>query len=125
MSGLPVCRSSKVPMGPGVAIPRWSVPSRQPPRATDLAGFLLPTDRMDGSLIQTIERLQGVSGVPRVPAVASGAQIITFLSHTWERAASSPRSLPDEDSVKNVMPRAYGYLLEDLDRDEIRPGAAL
>ena len=110
--------------------------------AQALKGFSLPTTknrrveldrvvqrvggRLRGSLGSWIVPLNQIEETLRVeleqtvfphefPETTTGEQALDYILDVWSRAQSSPERLANE--VRDVLPTAYGYILEDVDKD--------
>lgn len=77
-----------------------------------LGGWIVPLDRIDETLRVELEH----SDFPcRLPDTTMGHQALTYLREVWARARTSPQGLANE--VRDVLPTAYAYSLEDRDED--------
>ena len=77
-----------------------------------LGGWIVPLDRIDETLHAELEH----SDFPcRLPDTTTGHQALTYLREVWARARTSPQGLANE--VRDVLPTAYAYCLEDRDED--------
>ena len=77
-----------------------------------LGGWVVPLDQFEASLRAELEH----EGFPdRFPGTTTGEQALDYIVHVWARARSSPEGLANE--VRDVLPAAYGYVLEDAGKD--------
>ncbi len=79
---------------------------------SDLGGWIVPLDRIDKELR---EELKHPDFRYTVPEVTTGDQALNYIQHVWRRARSSPERLAIE--VRDVLPVAYGYCLEECSKD--------
>ena len=83
------------------------------PRRGTLGGWIVPLGRIHEGLREELEH----ADFPRVvPDTTTGGQALTYLQEVWDRARSSPERLANE--VRDVLPAAYAYCLEDRAGDE-------
>lgn len=77
-----------------------------------LGGWIVPLDRIDEMLRAELEH----SDFPcRLPDTTTGRQALAYLREVWARARSSSQGLANE--VRDVLPTAFAYCLEDRDED--------
>ncbi len=77
-----------------------------------LGGWIVPLDQID----ETLRIELGHAGFPhRFPETTTGEQALEYILDVWTRARSSQEGLANE--VRDVLPTAYGYVLEDADQD--------
>lgn len=77
-----------------------------------LGGWIVPLDQFGESLRTELEH----AGFPhRFPGTTTGEQALEYIVDVWARARSFPEGLANE--VRDVLPTAYGYVLEDADKD--------
>ena len=77
-----------------------------------LGGRVVPLDRIAEVLRGELEH----PDLPRdFPDTTSGHQALDYIRDVWKRARSSPEGLANE--VRDVLPTAYAYCLEDCTRD--------
>ena len=75
-------------------------------------GWIVPLDRIDEMLRMELEH----SDFPcRLPDTTTGHQALAYLREVWARARSSSQGLANE--VRDVLPTAFAYCLEDRDKD--------
>ena len=74
-----------------------------------LGGWIAPLDRFHERLREEWEH----PAFPlQFPETTTGEQALAYLREIWARARSSPDGLANE--VRNVLPTAYAYCLEDM-----------
>ncbi len=77
-----------------------------------LGGWIVPLDRIAEALRAELEHLD----FPRkFPNTTTGDQALDYIREVWARACSSPEPLANE--VRDVLPTAYAYCLEDCAGD--------
>ena len=77
-----------------------------------LGGWIVPLDQINDTLRMELEHTE----FPReFPETTTGEQALDFILDVWRRARSLPEGLVNE--VRDVLPTAYGYILEDVDKD--------
>ncbi len=76
-----------------------------------LGGWILPLERVDEALRKELEHLKF-----KFPENTTGEQALAYIRDIWTRARSSPERLANE--VRDVLPTAYAYCLEDMDNDD-------
>ena len=77
-----------------------------------LGGRIVPLDRIDETLRAELEHPDFPC---RFPHTTTGHQALAYLREVWARARSSPLGLANE--VRDVLPTAFAYCLEDRDKD--------
>lgn len=81
-------------------------------RRGGLGGWLVPLDRIDKKLRVELEH----ADFPReFPSTTTGEQALAYVRDVWKRARSSSEGLANE--VRDVLPTAYAYCLEDCADD--------
>ena len=77
-----------------------------------LGGWIVPLDHIEEVLRPELEH----SDFPHAfPDTTTGEQALTYIRAVWARAGSSPERLANE--VRNALPSAYAYCLEDRAED--------
>ena len=77
-----------------------------------LGGWIVPLDSFHEKLREELEH----PAFPyQLPEMTTGKQALAYLREVWARARSSPEQLANE--VRNVLPAAYAYCLEDMEND--------
>ena len=87
-----------------------------------LGGWIVPLDSITEALRQ---ELQHPDLLIDFPETTTGGQSLDFILSTWRRALASPEGLAND--VRDVLPTAYAYCLEDCGTDsslQIRWSAA-
>ena len=80
-----------------------------------LGSWIVPLDQIDETLRLELEH----TAFPHeFPETTTAEQALDFILDVWSRAQSSPEGLANE--VRDVLPTAYGYILEDVDKDAAR-----
>ena len=102
-----------VPSSNGPRIPLDRIVKRHGGRLRgSLGGWTVPLDRIDGALRIELEH----SDFPRVfPDTTTGHQALDYIEDVWKRARSLSEPLANE--VRDVLPTAYAYCLEDCAED--------
>ena len=77
-----------------------------------LGGWVVALDHIDEMLRTELKHAEFPC---QFPASTTGGQALDYLSHVWRRARLSPEGLANE--VRDVLPTAYAYCLEDLAAD--------
>ena len=78
-----------------------------------LGGWILPMDRIEDVLRTELEH----PDFPlEFPETTTGHQALGYIREVWKCARSSPEGLANE--VRDVLPTAYAYCLEDCAEDE-------
>ena len=77
-----------------------------------LGGWITPVNRLHKSLRAELERPEFPV---EVPETTTGDQALDYIVDVWTRARSSPERLAN--SVRDVLPYAYGYCLDDCSDD--------
>ena len=78
-----------------------------------LGGWVVPLDHIEETLRTELERAE----FPReFPVTTTGGQALDYILDVWRRASLSPEGLANE--VRDVLPTAYAYCLEDIAKDE-------
>ena len=76
-----------------------------------LGSWIVPLDKIDEML--RIE-LEDGEFPHKFPDTTTGEQALDYILDVWQRAKSDPARLAND--VRDVLPTAYGYLLEDVDK---------
>ena len=101
-----------VPVGHGRRVPVKQIVQRVGGRRGALGGWIVPLDSIT-------EPLRGELQHPDLPIdfpeTTTGRQSLDFILGTWRRARSAPEGLANE--VRDVLPMAYAYCLEDCTED--------
>ena len=85
----------------------------RPLRGT-LGGWVVPLDDVEENLRKELEHTE----FPRkFPETTTGGQALDYILHVWRRAQLSPERLANE--VRDVLPTAYAYCLEDITKDNV------
>ena len=78
-----------------------------------LGGWIVPLNRIDEALRAELEH----ENFPReFPNTTTAEQALAYIQNVWMRARASSQRLADE--VRDVLPVAYAYCLEDLSNDD-------
>ena len=78
-----------------------------------LGGWVVPLDHIEETLRKELQRGEFPH---EFPETTTGAQALDYVADVWRRARSSPQGLANE--VRDVLPTAYGYFLEDLSKHD-------
>ena len=78
-----------------------------------LGGWVVPLDHIEETLRAELQRGEFPH---EFPETTTGAQALDYVADVWRRARSSPQGLANE--VRDVLPTAYGYFLEDLSKHD-------
>ena len=78
-----------------------------------LGGWIVPLDQIDETLRMELEQTEFPL---EFPETTTGEQALDYILDVWRRARSLPEGLANE--VRDVLPTAYGYILEDVDKDD-------
>ena len=81
-------------------------------RRGGLGGWIVPLNRIDEAL--RVE-LKHPDFLRELPDTTTGEQALAYLRDVWKRARSSSEGLANE--VRDVLPTAYAYCLEDCAED--------
>ena len=81
-------------------------------RRGGLGGWLVPLDRIDETLRAELEHADFPC---EFPSTTTGEQALAYIRDVWKRARSSSGGLANE--VRDVLPTAYAYCLEDCADD--------
>ena len=77
-----------------------------------LGGWVVPLDHIEEILRTELEHAE----FPRqFPATTTGGQALDYILYVWRRARMSPEGLANK--VRDVLPTAYAYCLEDIAAD--------
>ena len=101
-----------VPSNQGPRIPLKRIVQRVGGRRGALGGWIVPLDRINEALRM---ELQHPDFPTDFPETTTGEQSLDYILRTWKRARSSPEGLANE--VRDVLPMAYAYCLEDCAPD--------
>ena len=77
-----------------------------------LGGWIVPLDQIDETLRMELEHKEFPH---EFPETTTGEQALDYILDVWTRARSLPEGLANE--VRDVLPTAYGYILEDVGKD--------
>lgn len=77
-----------------------------------LGGWIVPLEQIDETLRMELEHTEFPH---EFPETTTGKQALDYILDVWRRARSLPEGLANE--VRDVLPIAYGYILEDVDKD--------
>ena len=77
-----------------------------------LGGWIVPLDQVDDTLRMQLEHTEFPH---KFPETTTGEQALDYILDVWRRARSLPEGLANV--VRDVLPTAYGYILEDVDKD--------
>lgn len=77
-----------------------------------LGSWITPLEQIDVSLRAELEH---TTFPYEFPETTTGEQALHYVLDVWSRARSSPEGLANE--VRDVLPTAYGYILDDVDKD--------
>lgn len=106
-----------VPVADGGRVPVRQIVQRIGGRRGGLGGWIVPLDSI-------AHRLRGELEHPDLPIdfpeTTSGEQSLDFILATWRRARLEPEGLANE--VRDVLPMAYAYCLEDCTNDSALQG---
>ena len=101
-----------VPVAHGRRVPVKQIVQRIGGRRGGLSGWIVSLD----SIAEPLRRELGHPDLPiDFPETTNGEQSLNFILGTWRRARSAPEGLANE--VRDVLPMAYAYCLEDCARD--------
>lgn len=78
-----------------------------------LGGWVVPLDHIEETLRTELERAEFPLDFP---VTTTGGQALDYILDVWRRARLSPEGLANE--VRDVLPTAYAYCLEDIAKDE-------
>ena len=78
-----------------------------------LGGWIISLEHIDEALREELEHADFPCDFPET---TTGGQALAYIRDVWERARSSPKGLANE--VRDVLPTAYAYCLEDMDKDD-------
>lgn len=116
----------RVPSSDGRRVRLKQIVQRVGGRRGALGGWIVPLDSITEALRSELQH----PDLPiHFPETTTGEQSLDFIVRTWRRARSSPEGLANE--VRDVLPMAYAYCLEDCATDssllshwtEAKPGA--
>ena len=79
-----------------------------------LGSWIVPLEQIDESLRS---ELKHATFPYAFPEITTGEQALHYVQDVWSRARLSPEGLANE--VRDVLPTAYGYILEDIDKDAV------
>lgn len=79
-----------------------------------LGGYLVDLPHIDAVLRNQLEHVQFPYSFPEM---ATGEQALAYIRETWARARVPVRGLAD--SVRDVLPVAHAYLLQDTPRSDV------
>ena len=105
-------RDLTVPSNGGPRVPLNRIVHRVGGRRGLLGGWIVPLDRIDETLRM---ELQHPDFPAEFPERTTGGQSMDYILSTWKRARSSPDGLAN--AVRDVLPMAYAYCLEDCVND--------
>ena len=77
-----------------------------------LGGWIVPLDQIDETLRIELEHTEFPHDFPET---TTGEQALDYIEDVWRRARSLTERLANE--VRDVLPTAYGYILEDVEKD--------
>ena len=109
-----VLQTLTVPVGDDQRVPLSRIVQRVGGRQRrgGLGGWIVPLDRIDKALRIELEH----PDFPReLPDTTTGEQALAYVREVWKRARSSSEGLANE--VRDVLPTAYAYCLEDCAED--------
>lgn len=79
-----------------------------------LGSWIVPLEQIDESLRSELEH---ATFPYTFPETTTGEQALHHVQDVWNRARLSPEGFANE--VRDVLPTAYGYILEDIDKDAV------
>ncbi len=77
-----------------------------------LGSWIVPLEQIDETLRVELEH---PTFPHEFPETTTGQQALHYVMDVWSHARSSPEGLANE--VRDVLPTAYGYILDDVDKD--------
>lgn len=78
-----------------------------------LGGWIVPLSKFEERLRKELEHDQFPH---EFPDTTTGKQALDYILNVWERSRSAPIGLANE--VRNILPVAYAYLLQDISEDD-------
>lgn len=79
-----------------------------------LGGWVVPLDHIEEILRTELERAEFPY---KFPVTTTGGQALDYILDVWTSARESPEGLANK--VRDVLPTAYAYCLEDIAKDEL------
>ena len=109
-----VLQTLKVPVGDDQRVPLSRIVQRVGGRQRrgGLGGWIVPLDHIDEALRAELEHPDFLR---ELPDTTTGTQALAYVRDVWKRARSSSERLANE--VRDVLPTAYAYCLEDCSED--------
>ena len=109
-----VLQTLTVPVGDDQRVPLSRIVQRVGGRQRrgGLGGWIIPLDRIEEALREELEHHDFPC---EFPDTTTGEQALAYVRDVWKRARSSSEGLANE--VRDVLPTAYAYCLEDCAED--------